>query len=94
LAITDSGSGPVGSGRRAWAYLYCCHIQSCGSWPTRLNQSSTCAVESTWSCLPFGKWLARAKYSVSQAASYGRCTKPFSVIAVWALRHMICRWSA
>ena len=95
LAITDNGSGRAGSGSRAWACLYCCHIQSCGSWPARLNQSSIWAVESTWSCLPFGKWLARAKYSVSQAASYGRCTKPFSVIAVCACMRMIlsdCGW--
>ena len=55
FAITDNGSGRAGSGPRAWACLYCCHIQSCGSWPARLNQSSIWAVESTWSsCLPLG----------------------------------------
>src|SRR6516165_3475536 len=46
---------------RAWACLYICHIQSCGSWPARLNQSSIWAVESTWSsCLPFGRRSALA----------------------------------
>ena len=39
FAITDNGSGRAGSGPRAWARLYCIHIQSCGSWPPRLNQS-------------------------------------------------------
>src|SRR6516165_7084945 len=60
LAITDIGSGWVGCGPRAWACLYNCHIQSCGSWPPRLNQSSIWAVESTWSsCLPFGNTVDR-----------------------------------
>jgi hypothetical protein len=90
FAITDNGSGRVGSGPRAWACLYCCHIQSCGSWPARLNQSSICAVESTWSsCLPFGKTVSSCRYSASYAASFGRCTNPFSIIAVWACTRMI-----
>ena len=56
FAITDNGSGPAVWGPHAWACLYCCHIQSCGSCPARLNQSSIWAVESAWSsCLPLGK---------------------------------------
>src|SRR6516165_7166554 len=85
LAITDNGSGRVGSAPRAWACLYCCHIQSCGSWPPRLNQSSSWAVASTWSsCLPFGNTVSSCRYSASQAASLGRWTKPLSIIAVCA----------
>ena len=56
MAITDNGSRRGGSGTRDRASLCCCHIQSCGSCPPRSNQSSICAVESTWSSyLPFGK---------------------------------------
>src|SRR5215472_14517925 len=83
LAITDNGSGRVGCWPCARARLYCIHIQSCGSWPARLNQSSIWAVESTWSsCLPFGNAVSSCRYSASHAASLGRCTKPFSIIAV------------
>ena len=86
LAITDNGSGRAGSGPRAWARLYCSHIQSCGSWPARLNQSSIWAVESTWSsCLPFGKTVSsRTARSIrgipcaggARAAGSVLCPKP------------------
>ena len=96
FAITDNGSRGVGSGPRAWACLYCCHIQSCGSCPPRLNQSSIWAVESTWSSsLPFGKTVSSCRYSASYAASFGRWTKPFSIIAVCACMRMTlsdCGW--
>src|ERR1700746_2432223 len=88
--MTDNGSGGGGGVPRAWAFLYICHIQSCGSWPPRLNQSSIWAVESTWSsCLPFGNTVSSCRYSASHAASLGRWTKPFSIIAVWACMRMI-----
>ena len=75
-AITDNGSGRVGSEPRARARLYCCHIQSCGSRPDCLNQSSICAVESTWSsCLPLGNTVSSCKYSASQPASLGQMDK-------------------
>jgi hypothetical protein len=55
-----------------------------------LNQSSIWAVESTWSsCLPYGNAVSSRRYSASDVASLGRCTKPFSIIAVCACMRMI-----
>jgi hypothetical protein len=49
-----------------------------------------CAVESTWSsCLPFGNTVSSCRYSASHAASFGRWTNPFSIIAVWACMRML-----
>src|SRR6266566_3284429 len=56
-----------------------------GSRPPRLSQSRSWAVESTWSSyLPPGKTVSSCRYSARQPASFGRWTKPFSIIAVWA----------
>jgi len=50
----------------------------------------------TWSsCRPFGKAVISCRYSAGQPASFGRRTKPFSIIAVCACRRMPlspCGW--
>src|SRR5208282_5982529 len=96
FAITDNGSGRAGwEAAPCWASycsLYKCQIPALelGPLPACLNQSSICAVESTWSsCRPLGKAVSSWLYSASHPASFGRCTKPFSIIAVWACIRMI-----
>src|ERR1700739_4791679 len=64
FAITAHGCGPPA----CWA-SYCC-LYECqipaselGPRPACLNQSSICAIESTWSsCLPFGKAVSSCRY--------------------------------
>src|SRR6516164_664636 len=94
LAITDNGSERAVCKPACWASYCClckCQIPALELGPLLacLNQSSICAVESTWSsCLPLGKTVSSCKYSASHAASFGRCTKPFSIIAVCACMRM------
>jgi hypothetical protein len=93
LAITDNGSGRAACEPACWASyrcLYKCQIPAFEVGPLLacLIHSGICAVESTWSsCLPLGEDRhLRAGIPRAMGASLVRCTKPFSIVPVWACR--------
>jgi hypothetical protein len=97
LAITDNGSG-AGCAAPGRVAVYTTAISSAAvKAPACLNQSRICTVAPGRSAREDLVVVAAAReggqivHSASHAASFGKWTKPFSIIAVWACMHDLVR---